>query len=125
MLLFALQGDAIASRPGDVARIALPLLACFVLMFAGSFALGRALDLGHPRTTTLTAGSAGRTGKDRPEVLFVCVHNAGRSQMAAALLEHRSQGRVLVRSTGSAPADEVNPGAVAAGRTRSVRTGFT
>jgi len=43
------------------------------------------------------------------EVLFVCVHNAGRSQMAAALLEHHGQGRVVVRSAGSAPADEVNP----------------
>lgn len=45
----------------------------------------------------------------RPEVLFVCVHNAGRSQMAAALLDHHAQGRVLVRSAGSAPADEINP----------------
>jgi arsenate reductase len=48
----------------------------------------------------------------RPEVLFVCVHNAGRSQMAAALLEHHSQGRVLVRSAGSAPAPDVNPAVV-------------
>jgi protein-tyrosine-phosphatase len=44
-----------------------------------------------------------------PEVLFVCVHNAGRSQMAAALLDRHAQGRVLVRSAGSAPADEINP----------------
>jgi arsenate reductase len=44
-----------------------------------------------------------------PEVLFVCVHNAGRSQMAAALLELRSGGRVTVRSAGSAPAVELNP----------------
>jgi arsenate reductase (thioredoxin) len=49
-----------------------------------------------------------------PEVLFVCVHNAGRSQMAAALLERRAEGRVRVRSAGSAPADEVNPAVVAA-----------
>ena len=42
---------------------------------------------------------------DRPEVLFVCVHNAGRSQMAAALLAHHAQGRVQVRSAGSAPAE--------------------
>jgi protein-tyrosine-phosphatase len=47
--------------------------------------------------------------KEQPEVLFVCVHNAGRSQMAAALLTLRSQGRVHVRSAGSAPADSVNP----------------
>ncbi|HEU5027122.1 MAG TPA: arsenate reductase ArsC [Spirillospora sp.] len=46
---------------------------------------------------------------DVPEVLFVCVHNAGRSQMAAALLDHHAAGRVRVRSAGSAPADEINP----------------
>ena len=50
----------------------------------------------------------------RPEVLFVCVHNAGRSQMAAALLEHHGQGRVVVRSAGSAPASAVNPAVVEA-----------
>ncbi|WP_158890206.1 arsenate reductase ArsC [Amycolatopsis anabasis] len=44
-----------------------------------------------------------------PEVLFVCVHNAGRSQMAAALLRHHGGDRVRVRSAGSAPADVVNP----------------
>lgn len=47
-----------------------------------------------------------------PEVLFVCVHNAGRSQMAAALLDLRAGGRVVVRSAGSAPADEINPAVV-------------
>jgi arsenate reductase (thioredoxin) len=47
-----------------------------------------------------------------PEVLFVCVHNAGRSQMAAALLDHHAGGRVVVRSAGSAPKDAVNPVAV-------------
>ncbi len=45
-----------------------------------------------------------------PEVLFVCVHNAGRSQMAAALLDHHAAGRVVVRSAGSAPADEIHAG---------------
>jgi arsenate reductase (thioredoxin) len=44
-----------------------------------------------------------------PTVLFVCVENAGRSQMAAALLEHRADGRVRVRSAGSEPAERVNP----------------
>jgi arsenate reductase len=44
-----------------------------------------------------------------PEVLFVCVHNAGRSQMAAALLAHHGGDQVRVRSAGSTPADEVNP----------------
>jgi arsenate reductase len=49
-----------------------------------------------------------------PEVLFVCVHNAGRSQMAAALLDHYAAGRVQVRSAGSDPADRINPRVVAA-----------
>ena len=49
---------------------------------------------------------------DRPEVLFVCVHNAGRSQMAAGLLDHHAGGRVVVRSAGSAPAAEINPAVV-------------
>ena len=44
-----------------------------------------------------------------PEVLFVCVHNAGRSQMAAAFLTRDAAGRVAVRSAGTAPADEINP----------------
>jgi protein-tyrosine-phosphatase len=51
-----------------------------------------------------------------PEVLFVCVHNAGRSQMAAALLDRYADGRVTVRSAGSEPADRVNPRVVAAMR---------
>jgi arsenate reductase len=51
---------------------------------------------------------------DIPEVLFVCVHNAGRSQMAAALLERYAAGRVRVRSAGSTPANEINPAVVAA-----------
>ncbi|GAA3610507.1 arsenate reductase ArsC [Microlunatus ginsengisoli] len=50
----------------------------------------------------------------KPSVLFVCVHNAGRSQMAAAFLAYLSAGAVEVRSAGSAPADQVNPAAVAA-----------
>jgi arsenate reductase (thioredoxin) len=51
---------------------------------------------------------------DKPAVLFVCVHNAGRSQMAAAFLDQLSQGAVEVRSAGSEPAEQVNPAAVAA-----------
>ncbi|SEQ69325.1 arsenate reductase ArsC [Lentzea albida] len=50
----------------------------------------------------------------RPSVLFVCVHNAGRSQMAAAFLTHLAGDRVEVRSAGSAPAGAVNPSVVAA-----------
>lgn len=48
-----------------------------------------------------------------PEVLFVCVHNAGRSQMAAALLDHHARGRVKVRSAGSVPAEKINLAVVA------------
>jgi protein-tyrosine-phosphatase len=52
----------------------------------------------------------------RPEVLFVCVHNAGRSQMAAGLVTLRSDGRVHVRSAGSNPADEIDPAVIDAMR---------
>ena len=48
----------------------------------------------------------------QPEVLFVCVHNAGRSQMAAGLVKLRSDGRIQVRSAGSAPAEQINPAVV-------------
>ena len=50
----------------------------------------------------------------RPEVLFVCIHNAGRSQMAAALLAHHAGDRVVVRSAGTAPAETINPAVVEA-----------
>ncbi len=56
----------------------------------------------------------GVIAKPVPEVLFVCVHNAGRSQMAAALLDHLAEGRVHVRSAGSDPADQINPNVVTA-----------
>jgi arsenate reductase (thioredoxin) len=56
----------------------------------------------------------GTIAKERPEVLFVCVHNAGRSQMAAALLERHAKGRLHVRSAGSTPAEEINPAVVEA-----------
>ena len=60
------------------------------------------------------AQAQGKIAKDRPEILFVCTHNAGRSQMAAALLQQLAGDRVSVRSAGSTPANEVNPVAVAA-----------
>jgi protein-tyrosine-phosphatase len=50
----------------------------------------------------------------RPTVLFVCVHNAGRSQMAAGFLQHLAGDRVEVLSAGSAPADQINPTAIEA-----------
>ncbi len=59
VVLFALQGDAITSRPLDVARIALPLLAYFAVMWFGSFLLGKAVGLGYERATTLAFTAAG------------------------------------------------------------------
>jgi ACR3 family arsenite transporter len=59
VLLFALQGDTITNQPLDVARIALPLLAYFALMWAGSFALGHRLRMGYERSTTLAFTAAG------------------------------------------------------------------
>ena len=168
VVLFALQGDQITSNPLDVARIALPLLVYFALMWGGGFLLGRGArhDLRahhdarlHRRRQQLRARHRGRDRHLRrhlrpgarrrrrpahrgararrprlrlarppeavsprptapmtrpPSVLFVCVHNAGRSQMAAAWLQRLSGGAVEVRSAGCAPADAVNPAAVAA-----------
>ena len=59
VVLFALQGETITRQPGDVARIALPLLAYFAIMWTGGFALGRALGLPYPRTATLAFTAAG------------------------------------------------------------------
>lgn len=58
---------------------------------------------------TALAQAKGVLAKEAPEVLFVCVHNAGRSQLAAVLLDHLAEGRVHVRSAGSMPADRVDP----------------
>ena len=63
---------------------------------------------------TALAQAQGAIVKSVPEVLFVCVHNAGRSQMGAALLDKVAAGRVHVRSAGSLPADEINPAVTAA-----------
>jgi arsenate reductase len=60
------------------------------------------------------AQAEGKMTKEVPEVLFVCVHNSGRSQMAAGLLDKLAEGRVHVRSAGSDPADQLNPNAIAA-----------
>ena len=58
--------------------------------------------------------SSDRPSSDRPSVLFVCVHNAGRSQMAAGFLRHLAGGSIDVRSAGSMPGDAINPVAVEA-----------
>jgi arsenate reductase len=60
------------------------------------------------------AQAEGIVDQEQPEVLFVCVQNAGRSQMAAGLLKLRSEGRINVRSAGSTPGEEINPNAVLA-----------
>jgi arsenate reductase len=77
----------------------------FVPLFVHRFARERLRALGQVEGTIT---------KDVPEVLFVCVQNAGRSQMAAALLDHYADGRVHVRSAGSEPADQINPEVVEA-----------
>jgi arsenate reductase len=77
----------------------------YVPLFVHRFARERLRALGQVE---------GTIAKTVPEVLFVCVQNAGRSQMAAALLDHYAEGRVHVRSAGSAPADEINPAVVTA-----------
>jgi arsenate reductase (thioredoxin) len=69
---------------------------------------------GRHRRRARLGQAEGAIAKPVPEVLFVCVHNAGRSQMAAALLDHHAAGRVHVRSAGSTPAEQINPGVVAA-----------
>ena len=58
------------------------------------------------------AQADGMLAKEMPEVLFVCVHNAGRSQMAAGLVKLRSAGRIHVRSAGSAPGEKINPAVI-------------
>jgi arsenate reductase (thioredoxin) len=77
----------------------------FVPLFVHRFARERLRALGQVE---------GTIAKAVPEVLFVCVQNAGRSQMAAALLDHYADGRVHVRSAGSAPADQINPDVITA-----------
>jgi len=77
----------------------------FVPVLAGRFAADRLTALGQAQ---------GATVKTVPEVLFICVHNAGRSQIAAGLLHAAAGGRVHVRAAGPTPADQINPDAVEA-----------
>jgi arsenate reductase (thioredoxin) len=76
----------------------------FLPVFAERFARERLRALAQAEGAIVT---------DIPEVLFVCVHNAGRSQMGAALLDWRANGRVHVRSAGSTPGSEINPAVIA------------
>jgi arsenate reductase (thioredoxin) len=77
----------------------------FVPVLAHRFARDRLKALGQ---------AEGLIAKELPEVLFVCVHNAGRSQMAAGLVKLRSDGRIHVRSAGSDPGEEINPAVIEA-----------
>jgi protein-tyrosine-phosphatase len=77
----------------------------FVPVLAHRFARERLKALGQ---------AEGLITKELPEVLFVCVHNAGRSQMAAGLVKLRSEGRIHVRSAGSDPGEEINPAVIEA-----------
>jgi protein-tyrosine-phosphatase len=77
----------------------------FVPVLAHRFARERLKALGQAEGTIV---------KEMPEVLFVCVQNAGRSQMAAGLMNYRGQGKVHVRSAGSDPAEEINPAVIKA-----------
>jgi arsenate reductase (thioredoxin) len=89
----------------SIDRLAGARVVDFIPLFVHRFARERLRAL---------AQAEGALMKDVPEVLFVCVHNAGRSQMAAALLDHHAKGKVHVRSAGSAPADRINPAVAAA-----------
>lgn len=95
----AASGQALAGVVGPLIEV--PILVALVYV---SLAL-------RPRLFGAADGS--RSSADRPSVLFVCVHNAGRSQMAAALLRHLAGDRIDVRSAGTEPADQINPAAVA------------
>ena len=77
----------------------------FVPVLAHRFARERLKALGQ---------AEGMIAKEQPEVLFVCVHNSGRSQMAAGLVKLRSEGRIHVRSAGSDPGEQINPAVVEA-----------
>jgi arsenate reductase (thioredoxin) len=89
----------------SLTKLSTARIADFVPALAHRFARERLLAL---------AQAEGKMTKTMPEILFVCTHNAGRSQMAAGLLNRRAEGRVHIRSAGSDPADQINPAVVAA-----------
>lgn len=89
----------------SIDRLSASKINVFVPVLAHRFTRERLLALGQ---------AEGSIVKEQPEVLFVCVHNAGRSQMAAGLLKLRSEGRINVRSAGSLPTDVINPAVIEA-----------
>ena len=89
----------------SVARWPSPKIRAHIEVLAYRFSRERLRALGQ---------AEGLIVKEHPEVLFVCVHNAGRSQMAAGLLAKHARGKVHVRSAGSTPAEEINPAVVEA-----------
>ncbi|MEU5975515.1 ACR3 family arsenite efflux transporter [Streptomyces sp. NPDC047315] len=95
VVLFALQGDAITSKPLDVARIALPLLVYFALMWAGSMALGRAVGLDYPRATTLAFTAAGNNF-ELAIAVAIATFGAGSGQALAGVVGPLIEVPVLI-----------------------------
>ncbi|MFF4753653.1 ACR3 family arsenite efflux transporter [Streptomyces sp. NPDC002514] len=127
VLLFALQGDAITSRPLDVIRIALPLLVYFALMWTGSMALGRAVGLGHPRATTLAFTAAGNNF-ELAIAVAIATFGAASGQALAGVVGPLIEVPVLIGlvhvalATGRFfPADSVRAAGRSAGQKGSVR----
>ena len=102
VILFALQGHTITSRPADVARIALPLLGYFAVMWFGSFALGKALGLPYERTATLAFTAAGNNF-ELAIAVAIGVFGVTSGEALAGVVGH-SRGPVLDRRAGSARA---------------------
>ncbi|MFD7918146.1 ACR3 family arsenite efflux transporter [Streptomyces sp. NPDC059740] len=127
VVLFALQGRAITSQPLDVVRIALPLLVYFALMWAGSMALGRALGLDYPRTTTLAFTAAGNNF-ELAIAVAIATFGATSGQALAGVVGPLIEVPVLiglvyvglaVRRHFPQPATEDGPTAVQEGRARA------